>query len=298
MKVLVIGGSGFVGSHVADALSEAGHQVTIFDVRPSPYLQSSQEYLKGDILDMASVEKAVAGKDVVFNFAGQADIEKALAQPLETIKLNVLGNAMVLEASRKSSVKRYLFASTVYVSGNAGGFYRASKQACEIYIEEYQRLFGLSYTILRYGSLYGRRSGAQNGVYHYLRQALVDRRIVCQGTGEEVREYIHVEDAARAAVQVLSKEFADQHVILTGHYPMKVRDLLTMIKDMVGPDVEMSFQESSSLHKPDSTGLHYSITPYAFRPKIAKKLVSHHYLDLGQGLLDCLDEIYQSTKSC
>jgi UDP-glucose 4-epimerase len=292
MKVIVFGGSGFVGSHLADALTVGGHDVTIFDLAPSPYLRSDQRFVQGDILDMESIQRAVNGHEVVYNFAGLADIDEALARPVDTVRLNVLGCVNLLEVARHSNIKRFVFASTIYVYSEAGGFYRVSKQACESYIEEYQRRFNLTYTILRYGTLYGRRADSRNSVYRYLKQALYDRKISIRATGDELREYIHVEDASRASVQILEPEFENQNVILTGQHPMRFRDLLFMIREIVGVDVQIDMQP------PDvgETSGHYNLTPYTFHPKIGKKLVTHYYLDMGQGLLDCLDEIYHSKQ--
>ena len=95
---------------------------------------------------------------------------------METVRLNVLGCANLLEAARQAGAKQFVFASTIYVSSESGGFYRASKQACELLVEEYQRQFGLDYTILRYGTLYGGRTDERNSVHRYLRQALLNRR--------------------------------------------------------------------------------------------------------------------------
>jgi UDP-glucose 4-epimerase len=206
MKAIVFGGSGFLGSHVADALTGAGYETTVFDIAASPYLQKSQQMITGNILDKKAVEKAVAGCDVVYNFAGMADIQEAHDKPLETIESNVLGNTMVLEACRINKVKRFVFASTIYVYSNAGSFYRSSKQACELIIENYHEVFGLPYTILRYGSLYGPRAGETNWIYSALKQAVTDGKISRPGDGEEIREYIHVEDAARCSLMVLDKE--------------------------------------------------------------------------------------------
>src|SRR5205085_10559999 len=119
---------------------------------------------------------------------------EALAKPVETARLNMLGTVHLLEGARRAGAIRFIQASTIYVSSEAGGFYRASKQACELWVEEYQRQFGLDYTILRYGTLYGVRSDARNSVYRYLHQALVSRRISARATGEEIREYIHVKE--------------------------------------------------------------------------------------------------------
>ncbi len=293
MKIIVFGGSGFVGSHLADALTEAGHEVTIFDVNLSPYLQVSQKFIQGDILDADAVRRAVQNHEVIYNFAGLADIDDALMRPVDTVRLNVLGCVNILEAARQTNIKRFIFASTIYVYSEAGGFYRVSKQACEAYIEEYQRRFGLSYTILRYGTLYGRRADSRNSVYRYLKQALYDRKISIRATGDEMREYIHVEDASRASVQILDAEFENQNVILTGQHPMRFRDLMYMIREMVGADVQIDMQSPDERKAPG----HYNLTPYTFHPKIGKKLVSHYYLDMGQGLLDCLDEIYQNEQN-
>lgn len=293
MKVIVFGGSGFVGSHLADALTNAKHEVTIFDMKPSPYLQASQKFIQGDILDSEAIKKAIEGQDVIYHFAGLADLDDALARPIDTVRLNVLGCVNLLEATRHANIKRFVFASTIYVYSEAGGFYRVSKQACESYIEEYHRRFGLSYTILRYGTLYGRRADTRNSVYRYLKQALTERKISVHATGDEMREYIHVEDASRASVQILDDEFENQNIILTGNHPMRFRDLMQMIREMVGADVQVDLQPPLD----SGTSGHYSLTPYTFHPKIGKKLVNNYYVDMGQGLLDCLDEIYQSGQS-
>ena len=294
MRAIVFGGSGFVGSHVADALTRAGNEVVIFDRCRSPYLDPRQTMVVGDILDQKAVAAAVAGQQVVYNFAGMADIDEALARPVETAQLNLVGCAQILEASRQCQVSRFVQASTIYVSSESGGFYRASKQACELWVEEYQRQFGLDYTILRYGTLYGLRSDNRNSVHRYLRQALVSRKIAAQATGDEIREYIHVTDAAENSVAILADEFRNQSVILTGHSPMRFRDLLQMIREIVGRDVEIALGAPPQ-DGADARG-HYSFTPYTFRPRVGRKLAGHSYVDLGQGLIECLEEIYESEQ--
>src|SRR3990170_1618453 len=143
MNVIVFGGSGFLGSHVADALSDAGYDVTVYDIKPSPYLKDSQKMIVGDILDEKVVEKAVEGCDIIYNFAGIADIEEASKNPIETIKYNILGNTILLEAAVRHRLKRFVYASTVYVFSDSGSFYRCSKAACENYIDVYRKQHGL-----------------------------------------------------------------------------------------------------------------------------------------------------------
>lgn len=289
MKIIVFGGAGFLGSHVADALTGAGHEVVVYDIKPSPYLRDFQIMITGDIMDENKVENAIKGCDIVYNFAGIADINEASQRPLDSVKRNILGNSIILEACRKVKVKRFIFSSSLYVYSKAGSFYRSTKQACEILIENYHEVFGLSYTILRYGSLYGPRADDKNFIYRIIQQALTEGVIVREGDGEEIREYIHVLDAAKGSVEILSEEFANQHVILTGQQPMKIKDLLMMIKEMLDNKIKIEFLPANNKH-------HYEITPYSFAPKIGKRLAHRTYLDLGQGILDSISTIYRNVN--
>jgi UDP-glucose 4-epimerase len=291
MKAVVFGGSGFIGSHVADRLAEVGYEVTVFDLKPSPYLQPNQEIVTGDILDRKAVADAVTGCDYVYNYAGIADLDDATTKPLTTIEQNIMGTAVILEAASSSGAKRFVQASTIYVYSDKGGFYRCSKQGAELYVEEYQRRFGLNYTIIRYGTVYGPRADSTNSIYRYLKQALDDGRIVCPGTGEEMREYVHVRDAARLSVDILDDEFRNQQVTITGHHPMRFKDMLHMVREILGNRVTIEF--SGGTHSP----AHYSTTPYSFAPRPGRKLVTNHYVDMGQGLLECIHEIYSQNPT-
>lgn len=284
-RAVVIGGAGFLGSHLADALSAAGHSVAIFDVSPSRYARPEQQMIVGDVLDAPAVRRAVAGAHVVYNLAGIADLDDASTRPIDTIRLNIEGNCNVLEACRVEGVGRFVYASTIYVFSPKGGFYRCSKQAAESYVEEFQRRHGLDFTILRYGTLYGPRADRRNSIYRYLRAALTERRIAFAGTGEEMREYVHVRDAARLSVEILADAYRNQHVILTGHHPTKFKHLLEMMCEILGGTVEVV--RTGDVASPD----HYALTPYSFVPRIGQKLTTNLYTDLGQGLLECLSEI-------
>jgi len=283
-RVCVIGGSGFLGSYVADALSDAGYAVRIFDCRPSPWLRDGQAMIVGDILDRDSLDKAVAGCEAVYNFAALADLNEALDKPLDTVRINVLGNTNVLESCRLQGVKRFVYASTVYVYSREGGFYRCSKQAAEHYVEEYQRAFGLDYTILRYGSLYGPRADESNGLYRVVKKALETGVVSYVGSADALREYIHVEDAARASVAALGEDFRNESVVLTGQEAMRVVDLLEMLAEILGLDKDVEFVAE------DQPG-HYVRTPYAYQPKLGRKYVPPMHVDLGQGLIQLIEEI-------
>ena len=284
-RVLVTGSSGFLGSHVADALSASGHDVVLYDLRPSPYRTEDQCEIIGDVLDLAALAAAAEGCQAIYHMAAVADIEQAIEAPLNTVNVNIVGTANVLEAAHRHGVDRMVYASTIYVYSNHGGFYRTSKRASELLIEDYREHYGLAYTILRFGSLYGPRADARNSVHDMLTQALADRRIDYFGTGEEVREYIHVYDAAAAAADILDPDFANESISLTGRERLKTRDILEMIKEIMGGGIEINCQSSSSY-----VG-HYMQTPYNYTPSLGKKLARDTYIDLGLGLVECLKEL-------
>ncbi|MBQ7457360.1 MAG: NAD(P)-dependent oxidoreductase [Desulfovibrio sp.] len=290
MNITVFGGSGFLGSHICDKLTEHGHAVTIVDLTPSPWLLPNQTMITGTILDEDLVNKAVAKADVVFNYAGIADIGEANARPVDTAKINVLGNVIVLEACRRKGVQRYIFASSLYVYGKSGGFYRVSKQACELYIENYQSMHGLPYTILRYGSLYGPRADKRNAIHRFVTEALTTGTITYYGAPTALREYVHVDDASSATLTVLGKEFENQNIIISGNQPMRVADLFQMISEMLGKPLDIKFQN-------DPNSGHYQITPYAFMPRIGRKLVPPLTVDLGQGILRVMEEVHKSLNN-
>lgn len=283
-KIVIFGGAGFLGSHTADALTRQGYEVTIFDIRKSPYLIENQKMIVGNILDESDVDQAIKGSDYVYNFAGIADIGEASEKPIESVKNNILGNTFILNSCKEHKIKRFVFASTVYVYSQSGSFYRATKQACETLIEEYQRKYDLSYTILRYGSLYGPRSPETNWIHNIIKEALTKGRITRHGDGEEIREYIHVVDAAELSVKILSEKYENRIMTITGNKSMRIKDLHLMIKEMLNGSISLEYLPSVSTS-------HYEITPYNFNPRVAKKLVSNEYYDLGQGILELLSEI-------
>ena len=287
-KVVVIGGSGFVGSHLADALTDAGYDVSIFDIIASPWLREEQEMVVGDIIrDEESLAKCLSGACAVYHLAGIADIGQASNSPRMTVEKNIIGSTIVLESCLNAKVERFLFASTVYVYSQQGSFYRVSKQAVELLIEAYHERFGLDYTILRYGSLYGPRAQEWNGLKRFVTQGIKEERIVYPGTGEERREYIHVRDAARLSVQAMDPEYASQRLTITGTQILTSRDLLRMIKEIIGKDIELEFSPEGSLYQES----HYSLTPYRYTPRPGKKIVPNEFVDLGEGILELVAEV-------
>lgn len=285
-KVIVFGGAGFLGSHVSDALSLMGHSVVIFDIVKSKYLRSDQEFIIGNILDREKVREAVKGSDYVYHFAAIADISEARDNPVESAHFNIIGTINILDACREFSIKRFVYSSTIYVYSDHGSFYRSTKQSCELFIENYNKEYNLEFTVLRYGSLYGPRANSFNFIKNAIVQALLENKIERKGNGNEIRDYINVLDAAQVSIDILENSYANSYVMVTGPQTMKVKEILSMIKEMLNDEIELNYLE-------ENFSGHYQITPYSFKPKVALKLVPKNYHDLGQGILDCIYESYQ-----
>ena len=285
-KAVVIGGSGFLGSHIVDELSERGFQVVIFDKEKSPWKKEHQEMVVGDFLDEGLVEKTISGANYVYHFGGIADIAESRQKPIEAVDINVLGTMKILKASANEQIERFIYASTMYVYSPYGSFYRATKQSAEILIEACYEEYGLDYTILRYGSLYGPRSQVWNGLRSYVDQILKTGTLYYRGTGNEKREYIYVKDAARLSVDILDTVHSNQAITLTGQQIFSSKDLIDMIFEITGVRTDVTFSGEKNL------GEHYGITPYRYTPKRSKKLIPDEFVDLGEGILEIVEEIH------
>ena len=289
-KVVVIGGSGFLGSHVADILSDKGYQVVIFDLERSKYLRDDQEMIIGNILDRNQVKDVVRGAKYVYHFAAIADIKEAQENPVKAVEVNILSTTYILDACREFGVERFIYGSTIYVYSEHGSFYRSTKQASELIIENYQKIYNLNYIILRYGSLYGPRANHFNFINRIIIQAIRNKKIVREGNGEELREYIHINDAARASIEILSDDFINANIMITGTKSMRIRDVLSMIKEIFSEKIDIEYTNNV-------LEAHYNITPYTFKPKVARKYQLNCYHDLGQGILEQIYYNYEKLLS-
>ena len=290
MNVLVFGGAGFLGSYVVDELLSRGHDVTIFDLVKSPYVGDRVPNIIGDIMDVEAVRAAVIDHQIVYNFAGLSDLNDSVDNPVETVTLNIIGNLNILDASRRAGVDHFVYASSVYVFSHRGAFYGASKKSSELIVEQYGEQYNMGYTIVRYGSVYGERADSKNRIYRILREALLHKKITLQGDGSEEREYVHGRDAGKLSVDVIEDEkYRKQNVMLTGIERLRYSDLLSYVKEMLNNDVEIK------MLKEPYRG-HYILSPYSFSPTIGVKLVNNPSIDFGQGMLECVNHIFQELQ--
>jgi UDP-glucose 4-epimerase len=286
-KVLVFGGSGFLGIYLSDELRHRGYDLTIADISEPP---EDINFIACDITNDKDLDRVFSTSfDVVYNLAGFANLDQANKAPHKTMDLNVIGNLKIIERCLKNNVKRYIYASSAYAMSEKGSFYGISKLASEKIIEEYEKKFGLSFNIIRYGSVYSERAFDNNYIYNLVKEAFLTKEIVHHGDGEEVREYIHAADAAKLSVDILEAEnYKNKHIILTGTQRVKRIELFYMIAEILGEKVNIKLQKSNN------TG-HYKYTPYSFQPSISQKLLPNPQIDLGQGLLECIRNVHQKN---
>ncbi|HEV3289084.1 MAG TPA: NAD-dependent epimerase/dehydratase family protein [Streptosporangiaceae bacterium] len=251
MQVAVIGGGGFIGSHVVDHLVAADHQVRVIDPDPR-WRNPAAHYHELDLFDDAGLAGALAGCRAVFHLAGASDVNDVAADPVAAVRLNVEGTARVLECARQQGCERVLLASTVWVYGatagngerteeatvdlaRAGHVYVSTKLAAELLVHSYREMYGQRYTILRYGIPYGPRMRDVLVVARFVRAALEGRPITIAGTGEQQRNYVYVGDLADAHVRALSVAAADQVLALEGGTPVSVREIADTVRELIGP---------------------------------------------------------------
>jgi len=290
-RAIVFGGAGFLGSAVVDRLLLSGYEVSVFDLRnPINLIASNINFINGDIQDLSAVKSAIFGHQIVYNFAGAANLEDSINDPLRYLNLNIMGNANILQSAVDAScVNRFVYASSAYALSDKGAFYGTSKRASEKITQIYQKNFGLDYTILRYGSVYGPRADETNRIYRFIKQAVDEGEIIYPGNGLEEREYIHVDDAAELSVKILEEFGRNQSFILTGSERFKYTEVLNFIKEIMGPDLRVKLLGN------DFHG-HYSMTPYHFDPDLGKKISNNPSIDFGQGILQCIQEYFSRPK--
>ena len=284
-RVAIFGGSGFLGSYVADELHRRGYDITIVDKVQSKFVQQ-YKFVEVDILDFQSIREIVKDMDYIYNFVAVSNLDDAIHMPITTMNINVMGNMNILEACRETGqTERFIYASSAYALSEEGSFYGISKRTSEKIIEEYSKRYGLKYTIIRYGSVYGERESHNNYIYNLIKNGLETGVLEYKGNGEDIREYIHAKDVAKLSVDILeNREFENQHLILTGIERMKRIELLTMINEILGNRLKIENVDENHFG-------HYKITPYSFQPTTAKKLVANPFIDLGQGILEVIQTI-------
>ena len=258
MKVGVIGGSGFIGSHVVDKLVEGGHDVTVFDIM-TPH-RDDVRHINIDVLDLTRTIIALAGRyDAVYHLAAMANVNDVYRSPVEAGHVNVMAVANVLEAAKRNEVGRVVLASTVWVYDLAAEsevdektllsprkvshVYTATKVAAESYCWAYQNLYGTPVTILRYGIPYGPRARGGTVMAAFVQRALRGEALIINGSGRNTRNYIYVEDLAEGNVAALQGVAANEIYNLEGKRPVTILEVAEAVRKLV-KDVPIEHREA------------------------------------------------------
>jgi UDP-glucose 4-epimerase len=256
-NIAVTGGSGFIGSHVVDALVDAGHKVTVVDHRVRPH-RPDVSYEDVDLLDLSSVIAATRGAEHVFHLAAVSNVNHAFKYPVYSTSLNVLGTTHVLEAARIHGGQRVHLASTVWVYNGAPGeglvdesvpfylpaaghIYTASKMAAEMICHNYQQLYQVPFTILRYGIPYGPRMREELLIPIFIRRALEGQPLQVSGDGRQYRNFVYVQDLAKAHIAALATTAANHVYNLEGLRRVSVLEVAERIRKLVGDHVQIVF---------------------------------------------------------
>lgn len=290
MKITVLGGSGFLGSNVCDYLSSHGHIVKIFDKKKSRWIKSSQKMFIGDSNNIKALTKVIKGADIVYNFAALSDLNEAIKKPIESVLNNILCTVNALKVARKCKVKRFIHASTIYANSEEGSFYRCSKRSAEDYVEEFYKTFGLKYTILRFGSLYGDHSDYSNGIKAIIKNAVLKRKITYEGNKKAVRRYIHVKDASEACVKILQKKYENKYITITGKTTYKVRNFLNEISKILG------IKKNKIIFLNKTGNGHYVTKPTNFKPRVGKNYYFKRQKKTAPELRKLIKEVKREFK--
>jgi UDP-glucose 4-epimerase len=239
VRILVTGGAGFIGSHVADGYIAAGHEVAVLDnfsTGRDTNVNRAAVVHRVDLRDQPDVDKAVAAfrPELVNHHAAQSEVPKSVADPAYDAQVNIVGGLNLLKACVDHGVRKVIFSST---GGALYGEpdmvpadedhpirplspYGTSKFAFEQYLGTFRRTFGLDYTVLRYANIYGARQdfAAEEGrvIAIFASRMLAGRPVTIDGTGEQARDMLHVGDVAMANLAVLEKGSGGTFHISTG----------------------------------------------------------------------------------
>ena len=268
MKIIVTGGAGFIGSHVVDTFLANGYEVAVIDDLSTGRLSNLNPAATFYQVDIRSPELEEIFKeekpDFIDHHAAQMDVRRSVDDPIFDADVNVLGSIKLIELARKHQVKRFIYISTggaVYGEPeylpcdeahpiNPICPYGASKHTVEHYLYMYQELYDLDYVVLRYPNVYGPRQdphGEAGVVAIFTGQMLKGEQVVINGDGKQERDFVYVEDCARANLLALSAKNPNTIFNLGYGYGTSINDIYSNLK--AATDYKMS-----AIHGPEKAG--------------------------------------------
>jgi UDP-glucose 4-epimerase len=270
MKALVVGGNGFIGSHLVDSLVKAGWQVNVLDIHERRYdsIPSSVHFVYGDLNQDYLVREVLVGVRVVFHLAWSTIHEISIQDPAADIRANLIPSINLIEACQQADVQRIVFVSsggTVYGPAqeipiseihptNPVSGYGITKLAVEKYLQMFNHLNGLDYVILRPSVPYGPRQnplGRQGVVAVFLYRVAHSLPIQIWGNGAITRDYFHISDLIRALMVSAEKDLQEHRIFnIGGQKEISLIQLLDHIQETVGIKARVSFEPARGFDAP------------------------------------------------
>jgi UDP-glucose 4-epimerase len=255
MKIIVTGGAGFIGSHVVDKLIEKGHDVIIFDIVQPKYhaMDKRVEHRYGSLLNLEDLKKAMNDVDIVYHLAAVANVKDVFEEPLYSERVNVGGTMNVLEAARITGVNRVIYGGTDWVYSNTDSMkvdettplrtpthmYTSTKLISEFYCQNYNDLYGLKYTILRYGIPYGPRARPGAVVPIFVDLVMKGKPITIAGDGSQFRQFVYVEDLAEGNALAVKPIAKNKIYNLDGKEKITIKQIAETVQKVLGKQVEI-----------------------------------------------------------
>lgn len=255
MKILVTGGAGFIGSYVVNRLLAKGHQVVVLDNLSKGHknqVNKKAQLLIGDIKDRKITQKTLRGSDVVIHLAGLIVVPESVLDPVTYCHNNVIGTVSLLESMKDSGVQKIIFSSSACVYGTPDKLpiredapirpdnpYGACKAAIEAFLQSFHQNFGFDVTILRYFNPYGPgefHEPETHAIPNFIKAALAKKPIPLYWKGEQIRDFIYIEDLAQAHLDVLKLSGFNIFNIGT-EAGVKVKEVIDQIFKIVGYEV-------------------------------------------------------------
>jgi UDP-glucose 4-epimerase len=259
-NVLVTGGAGFIGVHLADHLTDAGHRVTVIDNESlgnrADLTEGRVRFLAGDLRDRDQLGAALEGQDAVVHLAADTRVIDSIQNPAHNFDNNVVGTFNLLELCRELGIQRVVAASTggaivgdvpppvhERMAAQPTSPYGASKLMLEGYLSAYSAAYGLRGCALRFSNIYGPRSLHKGSVVaHFYKRILAGEPLVVYGDGSQARDFLYVGDLVEGIRTAVDSDAVGAYQLGSG-VPTTVNELLDLMGTITGEDFKVAYEE-------------------------------------------------------